>query len=324
MNVMTNIEFLNYINTKIVKHIGTNEYFAYVGAIYGYDEEHSYDNGMMFKINSDLINDVYSVEEIVKTKEPNEYTHEPTLTEINDGLFNIYKPIKEIDLRLYKLKNDINTYQYTEYELNNFTSSFMRLIQTYGNFANDNMNTTKNQIYKRVIDFYANGQYDETLTNLTLLLKSENYKYTETSTMSMCGCQESSSSQNGLLLSTDGDCSTVYQNAMFLYLKQMFADLDFYYDFFHNEGEPIEDLIDNLIRLIEEFKTLGYDLSFSINKSHCGCSQLTKDNGSCNYNILDNYIRVLNWIKKCEIEENSNKIKIYGEQFAELLPKLQF
>lgn len=323
MNVMTNIEFLNYINVKIVKHINTNEYFAYVGAIYGYDEEHNYDNGMMFKINSDLLNDVYSIEEIVKSKESSEYIYEPTLAEINDGLFNTYKPITEIDLQLYKLKNDINTYQYTEYELNNFTLSFMRLIQTYGNFANDNMNTTKNQIYKRVIDFYANGQYDETLTNLTLLLKSENYKYTETSTMSMCGCSNSPSIKNGLL-STDDDCPTVYQNAMFLYLKQMFADLDFYYDFFHTEGEPIEDLIDNLIRLIEEFKTLGHDLSFSINKSHCDCSQLTKDNGSCNYNILDNYIRVLNWIKNCEIEENANKIKIYGEQFAELLPKLQF
>ena len=42
---------------------------------------------------------------------------------------------------------------------------------------------------------------------------------------------------------------------MLLYLKQMLSDLDFYYDFFHIDDEPIEDLIDGLIRLIEEFKT---------------------------------------------------------------------
>ena len=65
-------------------------------------------------------------------------------------------------------------------------------------------------------------------------------------------------------------------------------------------------------------------MSFNTNKTHCGCSKLSTDNGNCNYNILDNYIRVLNWIKECQIEEHTNQIKIYGEQFAELLPKLQF
>ena len=105
----------------------------------------------------------------------------------------------------------------------------------------------------------------------------------------------------------------------------MLSDKEFYCDFFYIENKPIVDLIDNLIRLITEFKTLGYNISFDdSNKTHCGCSELSKDNGTCNYNILDNYIQVLIWVKECKIEENANKIKIYGEQFAELLPKLQF
>lgn len=315
---MTNIDFLNHINAKVVRRVDANEYFVYVGAIYGYDLEHGYENGLLFKIDNDLISDEYSIEELVTSKEENEHIVDTALPT------DMYVSVHDVDFAMYKIRNDINEHQFTEYELNNFTSSFMRIISNLGNFANESMNTTKNQIYRRVIDFYANGQYDETLTSLTLLLKSEAYQYVDNSAMSICGCSESSSSINGLITSNN-DCPSIYQNALYLYLKQMLADLDFYYDFFHtDEKEPIEDLIDNLIRLIEEFKTLGYDLSFSANKSHCGCSQLTKDNGQCNYNVLDNYVRVLNWVKNCEIEENANKIKLYGEQFAELLPKLQF
>ena len=36
---MTNIDFLNYINGKVVKHKDTNIYYVYIGAIYGYDDE---------------------------------------------------------------------------------------------------------------------------------------------------------------------------------------------------------------------------------------------------------------------------------------------
>ena len=320
---MTNIDFLNYINGKVVKHKDTNIYYVYIGAIYGYDDSHGYDNGLLFEINNDLITDVYSIENIlVEQTLDSEYIHKASLEEIENGLFNTYIPVRTIDFNIYKLRNDMNSYQYTEYELNNFAATFMKIIQYLGNFSNDNMNTSKNQIYKRVIDFYANGQTDNTLIDLTLLLKSESYTYNETTTMSMCGCSDANTSTN--LTGLTDDCASIYQNAMLLYLKQMLSDLDFYYDFFHIDGEPIEDLIDGLIRLIEEFKTLGYDLSFDTNKTHCGCSKLSTDNRSCNYNILDNYIRVLNWIKESQIEEHTNQIKIYGEQFAELLPKLQF
>lgn len=321
---MTNIEFLNYVNSKIVKHKDTNIYYAYVGAIYGYDESYGYDEGLLFEINDDMILDAYSIENIlIKNMYDDEHVHTINDEEKEQGVFNIYVPVNHIDFAVYKLRNEMNSYKYSEDELNNFVTTFMKLIQSLANFNNDNMNTDKNQIYKRVIDFYANNQIDSAYINLTLLFNSQSYKHTSTNTVSTCGCTNNSNQNTS---STDTtDCATKYINAIQLYLIQMLSDKEFYCDFFYIENKPIVDLIDNLIRLITEFKTLGYNISFNdSNKTHCGCSELAKDNGTCNYNILDNYIQVLIWVKECKIEENANKIKIYGEQFAELLPKLQF
>jgi hypothetical protein len=57
----------------------------------------------------------------------------------------------------------------------------------------------------------------------------------------------------------------------------------------------------------------------------CDCPEpVSFDENECNYNILKNYMNIFNWVFDEEIDANVNKIKIYGKQFAELLPKLQF
>lgn len=309
---MNNVDFLKYINSAIV--LNDNRYYVYVGAIYGYDNEHGFDNGVSFLINDDLRNDVYSIEEILKN---NDYDNEYVVI-IDNPVFVHEGP----DIDRYVLKNNMVDYTYTEDELNAFYQTFMKMIKLLANYENDNINTNKNQIYIKVINYYYNLQTDEALKNIILILQSQNYNYTSSTSYTTCGCNTSASDSS--LNENNVNCSTSYQNAMALYLIQMLGDVDFYYDFFYIDGEPIDELIDSLIKLIEEFKTLGYDISFSSNSSHCGCSQLSKDKGECNYNILDNYIRVLNWIKNCEIELNRNKIKIYGETFGELLPKMLF
>ena len=98
---MTNIDFLNYINGKVVKHKDTNIYYVYIGAIYGYDDSHGYDNGLLFEINNDLITDVYSIENIlVEQTLDSEYIHEASLEEIENGTYlrklNAIKKIKTI------------------------------------------------------------------------------------------------------------------------------------------------------------------------------------------------------------------------------------
>jgi len=56
------------------------------------------------------------------------------------------------------------------------------------------------------------------------------------------------------------------------------------------------------------------------------CSDLDSNiNAGCSiYSILNNYIKVLKWVKNNEIDENKNKIYIYGKQFAEIFPLLNF
>jgi len=61
--------------------------------------------------------------------------------------------------------------------------------------------------------------------------------------------------------------------------------------------------------------------------SDSNCSDLTINSGiaGCsNYSIIENYIKVLQWVKNNEIDENKNKIYIYGKQFAEIFPLLNF
>lgn len=65
----------------------------------------------------------------------------------------------------------------------------------------------------------------------------------------------------------------------------------------------------------------------SSNSSNKDCSDLTINSGiaGCsNYSIIENYIKVLQWVKNNEIDENKNKIYIYGKQFAEIFPLLKF
>ena len=109
---------------------------------------------------------------------------------------------------------------------------------------------------------------------------------------------------------------------------------------------PDEELIDNLIELLTEFLNANYDLSnLKGCKSACNCGHSKKyfsnkttgdcadimNNGigvnvdNCSYyTIIENYIKALNWVKNNQIDENKNKIYVYGKQFAEIFPLLNF
>lgn len=333
---MKNIEFLNKIHPSIYrrnKEIETdgesyniNEYFVCVNAVFGYDAHHGYEDNILFLIDSRLVDDEYSIEELMESQDYTEST-------VNNDHILMYQDLdngdweyvgKDIDFTHYENLNLIGSkYNFNEDDLASFCSTFMKFIQAYGNFANDNMSTTKNQIYSAVISYYANGGYDAILTGMKLVLQSSDLTTTTTSSTTSTCCGQSTSTSSEYTTSTT-DCVTTYENAMTSYLQQMLGDTDFYYDFFYYDGEAIEDLCNLLIKLIEAFKLVGYDLSFDSSTRHCDCSNLEKDNGTCNYNILDNYIQVLQWVRDCEIDENSNKIYVYGRAFGELLPKLMF
>jgi hypothetical protein len=97
---------------------------------------------------------------------------------------------------------------------------------------------------------------------------------------------------------------------------------------------PNTALIDKLMQLLTEFLGLGYNLNLSGNDvSTCGCHKskycpslddAINDDNCSNRAIIMNYIKVLNWVKNDEVSQNINKIKIYGQQFATILPLLMF
>ena len=119
---------------------------------------------------------------------------------------------------------------------------------------------------------------------------------------------------------------------MYEYLLDMLSDIEFYKDWMYienPEGEKIanDSLIEALITLLKEFEEVGYDLSFAskylIHGNCCKDNQYTINNEK-NHTIIQNYIKVLQYVLSGCIDDNSNKISVYGRKFAKLLPKLSF
>ena len=141
-----------------------------------------------------------------------------------------------------------------------------------------------------------------------------------------CGC-------NGNTNTTISEpCTSLYSQAMLLYLKEMFADPEFYEDWFCiylSDDDRISNdvLIETLQLFIKEFIAIDYNLDMSKNslQYQCDCRDTQSlSNSSAEYKKLNNFLQILEWVNNSEIEANTNKIKIYGEAFGELLPKLQF
>ena len=270
--------------------------------------------------------------------------------EFNNEYWNY---VEDKSINNYIAKNIVDEYEFTEDELMNLNSTFMKTILKLSTF--DDYSVGTNAIYKSVIDFYANGQYDEATVLMNIIL---NGKINSTD-VSNCGCSNVSNCTNTSTasISTGTDtvsvdsatCIDIYKASMFQWLKEMMSDTNFYccwmfmLDDVSNQNIPNDVLLDSLIELLKEFLSLGIDLSsLGSTKYNCGCNHriwnpanmtykecpdlFNDSNGnSCtNISIIQNFIKVLNWVKENKIEENKNKIYIYGKQFAEIFPLLNF
>jgi hypothetical protein len=90
--------------------------------------------------------------------------------------------------------------------------------------------------------------------------------------------------------------------------------------------EPNLVLIKQLMYLLNGFISLNLDLSFSKGSKY-NCTNLCNKTSQVsvnNYTVLEKYKNVLEYVRECKISSNVNKIKLYGGQFGELLPKLMF
>ena len=240
--------------------------------------------------------------------------------------------------------NDSKDNIYSDIELASFTSTFFNIILNSfkDNNKDENNNTTQlDNIYNKVMNYYILSKSDTTSSDIDLILSSIyssiKQEWNNDNVTSSCGCNATTSNNISNNLNTTS-CYNIYKQAMLTWLEQMMSDIEnFYYKYFTiksitDDGKECyninNDLIDDLLELIKEFKNVGYDLSFSTNTSkfrNCNCET---DNSSlisdCNYKTIENFEKVLYIIKEDKINENYNKIKLIGKDFATLLDKLYF
>lgn len=235
--------------------------------------------------------------------------------------------------KYFYLKNKLLELTYSEDELNSLYSTFFNIIIFYAVLSESDALKTNNQIYKKVIEYYKNFQLDEALVSLELLLNNKINKIAPEYLTSCCSNSNfQQSSSNNQTQYTTLSCSDIYKNSMYEYLLEMLSDVEFYKDWMYienPEGEKIanDSLIEALITLLSEFEKIEYDLSFTdkylIHGNCCKDNQYTINNEK-NHTIIQNYIRLLQYVLSGCIDDNSNKISVYGRKFAELLPKLSF
>ena len=238
------------------------------------------------------------------------------------------------NFRYFQNKNEnMDTNQFSEDELDNLYSTFCGIILSQTTITDNKLAETMNNIYKRVLEYYRGFQSDSTSAGLAVILGTDFAALPEYASVTSCGCGGSSATSTSMAQSgSTQSCASLYSTAMTEYLSKMLGDTQFYKDWMwieNNENNFSNDgLINNLITLLEEFESTEYDLSFSESKPiywcNCGNSSTNNITDKCNHEIIQNYIKVLNWVKDGYIDENTNKIRVYGTKFAELLPKLIF
>lgn len=314
---MKNIDFLSKINALVYKESSGNYYVKIPFVEYDANESYlsNYDKSLYIKLTNNFLNGE-DLEYFIFSKDG-------TYEFLESGDF---ENKESFDYNYFTLINNIVGIEFVEEDILQAYKTFAIILQDYAYVTDVSLLT---QIYKKIIEYFANGKYDSTIAAMKLLLESTTYNYTSTTNYTNCGCNSGNSqSISSTGLNTENiSCADAYLNAILLYVKQMFGDLNFYYNFFFIEnGDPNEDMINALILLLEKVLELlknNYNLLPNKSNKHCLCVEL-EDSTISIQNIILNYIKVLNWVKNCEIEENSNKIKIYGETFGEIFPNLYF
>ena len=229
------------------------------------------------------------------------------------------------NLEYFNEKNNMLTNKFSEDELNNFYSTFCSIILKYTKITDNLLIDSRNQIYSLVLNYFKNFKSDEGSNALSLILNS-GYSTITTTTSTSCSCNSGSKTTE-----LTPSCYDLYSTAMYKWLGIMLSDSKFYEDWFRiykseDDYIPNDVLIETLNIFFDEFINMQHILNFIKSSSvKCECpSPVSFNENECNYNILKNYKKIFDWVFNEEIDSNVNKIKIFGGQFAELLPKLQF
>lgn len=339
---MNNIEFLNTLIFKLVKNIKSNIYYI---AINLFD---NYKYTIFITINENLLNNNYSlytfISNIINNKTIDEslilgedyfvsktYATDNSIeTGIFDNLYldnmiynsSIYDDSYNIDFEYIYKYNQLSTLEFTLSDLQYFYKTFAKTILDNVNLENIDFQIQPNNIYNICLNYLLNYKNDNTIINLKLLLNSTYNITTNINNTSSCSCNTSSIDSTSSSLT----CADIYIESLLNYIEIMLGDTNFYKEWFLVNNEPNIVLIDTLLKLLDALKNSSLNInsiSSTENQLICDCSNL--ENISCGTtNIINNYIKVLEYVKENKIDENKNKIKIYGNSFGTLLSKLEF
>lgn len=237
---------------------------------------------------------------------------------------------KTTDLKFFYNKNKILKLKFSEDELDNFPQTFFSIILEYTMIDEERRSLTPNNGYEAVMNYYKNFKSDQATILLQTIFNTDIVDETNNDEKPY-GCNSCTNSTNSLFDDSDlynKSCYEKYKDAMDAWLSSMLSNIDYYNDWYMmKEGDSKYsnyDMIDLLISLLNSIVEYNhYPESSSSKKYNCNCPSLDSlyDDNECNSNIVKNYILVLNWIKKCELVQNKNKIKVYGNDFANLLKK---
>ena len=333
---MTNLEFLTTTNSSVFKLDENNKYYVRIQFI-AYDASKSYidnfNNAVYILINDELLENE-DLEEFINLLD-DRYDHYLDT--------NILETIKSTKYSYFANLNTLLDIDIDEEDIINTNQTFMNILKKTIVYKDPE---AADYLYKYVIDFYANGQYDDASILMNTIF---NNTISVSTSYSTCGCNQqlssctNSTSTNAISTGTEtisydnATCIDKYKAAMYQWLQTMLSDTEFYCHWLfieddNDEYTPNDVIIDKLIELLQ-FLLDNYDLTSlgSTSSSYCNhsssikCNDYDIDTNSCsNYSVVSNYIKVLNYVKADKVLENKNKIYIYGKQFAEIFPLLQF
>lgn len=219
------------------------------------------------------------------------------------------------------VQTDANALSFSDSDIANFCSTFCKTILDTN--INVPIETSKRALYTSVLEYFRDGETNNTLQNLSLILGYIVTHEQIKTASSLCQCDQFN---NYLYENNNISCINIYKQAMYQHLINMFGDIDFYKEwFFTPNNKPRKALVTNLKLLIDLLLASNHDLSLQDNKFYCTTDYSKDEKYTVNKKILENYKMILDIvITDCGIDRNKNKIKLYGQDFGKLLPKLRF
>lgn len=220
----------------------------------------------------------------------------------------------------FKKKNEYSKLTFNEEYLMDFYRNFVMIILELTVYTpTENIDF----IYKQVLNYFAEYQTDDVFIGMSLIF---NTLYGVAKQQTDCGCN-TNPSINAVCTTS---CNDYYKNAMVEYIKTMFGDYTFYQKWFFITDDisgltqPNQILIDKLRLFITEFLTLDINIGTAELNNNCMCPTVDLTSDKCNRGILNNFLSILDFVETNTIEENSNRIKVYGEEFGKIFPKMIF